>query len=264
MSDLEHSLSIQQIQADLHTKILGRELICYPSVDSTNLRAKDAANNGANSGLCIVADTQTAGRGRLGRTFLSPCGNGVYMSVLLRLSLDLERTPQITAATAVGVARAIERTVCKPVGIKWVNDLYMRGKKVCGILTETALNAENSWAVIGIGVNLSDAQIPPQITDIAGGIVPRNVTPPAREKLIAEILNQIEPLLLPTISDAFLSEYRARSVVLGKEVSVIRNQQTICHGRAVAIDDSARLIVVLDNGEQLTLHSGEISCKIKE
>ncbi len=263
MTDLEHSLSIQQIQADLHTEILGRELLCYPSVDSTNLRAKDAANSGARSGLCIVADTQTAGRGRLGRSFLSPCGNGVYMSVLLRLPLDSERTPQITAATAVGVARAIERTTCGSVGIKWVNDLYMRGKKVCGILTEANLNPQNSWAVIGIGVNLSDAEIPPQIADIAGGIVPRSATPPTREKLIAEILNQIEPLLLPTVSDAFLPEYRSRSVVLGKEVSVIRNQQTHCHGRAIAIDDSARLIVTLDDGRQIALHSDEISCKIE-
>ena len=257
-------ISIEKIRADLHTEILGQELICYPSVDSTSLRAKDAAKNGAKTGLCIVADTQTAGRGRLGRTFLSPDGNGVYMSVLLRLPVDPQRTPRITAATAVGVARAIERTVQNPVGIKWVNDLYMRGKKVCGILTESAMNTENNSVVIGIGVNLSDAQIPSQIADIAGGIVTDNAIPPAREKLIAEILNQIEPLLLPTVSDAFLPEYRARSIVIGKEVSVIRNQQTICHGQAVAIDDSARLIVALDNNEQITLHSGEISCKIKE
>jgi len=257
-------LSQLKIRQYLTTESLGQSLFLYPVTDSTNLRAKLAAEEGASSGLCIIAEEQTAGRGRLGRSFLSPAQNGIYMSILLRPEAEIEQTVLITAATAVCVARAIEQVAECRVSIKWVNDLFIRQKKVCGILTEAAVlpnSKKLSYAIVGIGINLSDDGIPEEIREIAGGIVPTGAPRPSRERLIAEILNQLEALLSDFRPERFLSEYRDRSNLIGKSVSIIQNNIPIESGVAVDIDDDARLVVRLDSGELKHLSSGEISCR---
>jgi len=190
--------------------------------------------------------------------------NGIYMSILLRPEAEIEQTVLITAATAVCVARAIEQVAECRVSIKWVNDLFIRQKKVCGILTEAAVlpnSKKLSYAIVGIGINLSDDGIPEEIREIAGGIVPTGAPRPSRERLIAEILNQLEALLSDFRPERFLSEYRDRSNLIGKSVSIIQNNIPIESGVAVDIDDDARLVVRLDSGELKHLSSGEISCR---
>ena len=257
-------LSEAAIRRHLHTRVLGHQIELYQKLDSTNIRAKAAAQEHVAAGLCVVAEEQSAGRGRLGRSFASPKGNGVYMSVVLRPGLALSQTALITAATAVCVARAIEALVDCTVGIKWVNDLFVNGKKVCGILTEAAIEFESKtldYAVIGIGVNLSEQGFSETLKEIAGGIV-QNGKMPERGRLIAEILNQMEPVLEKPEALTWLEEYRQRSVVVGREVSVLWDGAAVGRGTALSIDEEARLVVQLENGEIQHLNSGEISCKI--
>ncbi len=260
-------LSEAGIRQYLHTKVLGNRIDLYRVTDSTNIRAKAAAQEHVSAGLCVVAQEQTAGRGRFGRSFASPQKNGVYMSVLLRPELDIEQSALITAAVSVCVAQAVEALTECTVQIKWVNDLFARGKKICGILTEAAIEFESrktDYVIVGIGVNLSDAGIPPELRNVAGGIVPAGVIPPARGRLIAEILNRMEQMLDDFSAKKFLPEYRRRSNVLGQRVTILRNGISSGTGLAVDIDEQARLVVRLGNGETEHLNSGEISCKTME
>lgn len=257
-------ISEAALRKELHTAVLGNRFELYQTIDSTNLRAKLAAQAGEPEGLCVIAEEQIAGRGRLGRSFLSPRGNGVYMSVLLRPSPEIEQPALLTAAVSVCVARAIEAVSDSRAEIKWVNDLFVRGKKVCGILTEAAVAPDGrqlAYAVVGIGVNLSDAGIPEELREIAGGIAPADVTPPSRTRLIAAILNETEEMLRAFSPDRFLSEYRSRSNVIGKQVTLLRNGAPTDSGTALDIDDQARLVVRLNSGEIKHLNSGEISCR---
>lgn len=264
---LKNALSAREIREKLTTKVLGQEILLYPVTDSTNLQLRQAAEKGAPTGLCIIAKEQTAGRGRLGRSFLSPPKNGIYMSVLLRPEIKLEQAALITPAVAVCVAQAIEAIAECQVTIKWVNDLFVREKKVCGILTETVLRPADqqlAYLVIGIGINLSDEGIPEAIKEIAGGILPTGETPPDRNQLIAEILNRMEDVLLPLQPDHFLPEYRSRSNLIGCPVTVFQNDIPQESGVAIDIDDSARLVLRLDSGEIKHLGSGEVSCRKTE
>lgn len=252
------------IRKYLSTKTLGNRLELYRTIDSTNTRVKAAAQSHAPEGLCVIAEEQTAGRGRFGRQFLSPQGGGVYLSVLLRPELTIEQSALITAAASVCTAQAIESLTGSTVQIKWVNDLFVRGKKACGILTEAGIELESrktDYVIVGIGVNLSDAKIAPELGKIAGGIVPAGVTPPSRCRLAAEILNRLEEMLDGFSAEKFLPEYRRRSNVIGHRVTILRNGAECGAGTAVDIDEQARLVVKLDDGRIEHLSSGEVSCK---
>ena len=257
-------LSEAGIRRYLQTKLLGNEIELHQKLDSTNIRAKEAAQEHRPAGLCVIAEEQYAGKGRMGRCFCSPKGNGVYMSILLRPKLALHQSALITAATAVCTARAIEALTDCQVGIKWVNDLFVNGKKVCGILTEAAIEFESrtlDYAVVGIGINLSDSGLPDEMKKIAGGIS-QDRKPPERSRLIAEVLNQLEPVMEQLDAEDWLEEYRRRSVEIGKEVSVIKDSGVTDTGTALFIDEEARLVVRLKNGTVQHLNSGEISCKV--
>ncbi len=226
--------------------------ICLSETDSTNRAAKELARQGASQGTAVLADRQTAGRGRLGRDFFSPEG-GLYLSVILRPELPREQWSLLTPMAAVAVCRALKQTCGLSPGIKWVNDLYLAGKKLCGILCETA----GAAAVVGIGLNLRQPQgdFPPGLNAIA---LPRAVD---RDALAQAIVQQLLALCESLPDTGFLEEYRAASLVLGRAVTVHPVEGAPYEARAQAIDGLGRLVVVRDGMIQ-TLDSGEVSIRL--
>lgn len=248
----------QKIKSRL-TGTLGGELAVYPQLESSNLTARLLAKNGAPHGAVVIAEQQTAGRGRLGRSFFSPPGAGLYMSVILRPQLPPAQALLITPAVAVAAARAIEQTGGVSPRIKWVNDLYIGGKKLCGILCESALASDGSlaWVVAGIGINIADSSFPPQLRNIATSIQAAGGKADPNE-LAAAVLNHIDKVWLTLESRTFLAEYKSRSCVLGKTVRFERDGK-IFEGTAQDIDDHARLLIHTTQGTVFTLESGEVS-----
>ena len=244
-----------------------RELFIYDCVESTNDIAKKLASQGAADGTAVIADMQTKGRGRLGRSFVSPSGTGIYMSVIMRPELDIELAPMITAAAACAAAEAAERLCGADISIKWVNDLWLNGRKICGILTEASLGREMKmpeYIVIGIGMNVLSVkeQFAPELGSIATSIEDETGVKVSRNRLCAGILNQLDRYI-PYVGDRrFLEDYRRRELLTGHDITAnIGNEQII--GKAVGIDDSANLIIELPDGELRHLGSGEANlCRI--
>ncbi len=256
-------LSESGIRRWLRTRELGRELEIHDRLDSTNNRAKVLAASGAPNGLTVIADTQTGGRGRLGRSFFSPEHTGIYMTCILRPDCEPERASMLTSLAAVAVAEAIENTVEANVRIKWVNDLYLNDRKICGILSEAGLGMEAGrleYAVVGIGINVKKTVFPPELQEIAGSIGNETGTEPDRNRLIAEILNRMEARMEELETGRFLEESRRRSNVIGRTVTVLEGGRQY-PARAVGIDDMGRLLIETEQGTTC-LNFGEVSLKL--
>ncbi len=241
-----------------------RNVAVFETLPSTNKTAKDFAEQGAEEGFIVVAESQTAGRGRLGRSFFSPTG-GLYFSVILRPCFNAQVSILATVAAAVATARVLERHSRRTAEIKWVNDIYMANRKVCGILTEGSFNAETAkldYAVLGIGINLFVPQegFPQDIANIAGAVFSeKEVTSLKKAQIIAEITDEFFALYEDIENRSFLEEYRRRSWLQGKEVYYERNG-TINYGTVVGIDDEARLLV-MQNGIETAIGAGEVSVR---
>ena len=234
----------------------------YKSLESTNKTAKEMAVTGSEHGTVIISDCQTMGRGRYSRNFFSPYG-GLYMSIILRPEvLRFEHQTSVTAFAAVSVCEAIESISQKAPKIKWVNDIFIDEKKVCGILTEAVTDFESGgleWVVLGIGINVytRTEDFPDELQSLATSIYPDEKTPCVRNKLSAEIINRILGFdTYPSEAEIF-EKYKKRLMMLGKEVTVIQNK-TEYRATAIDVDFVGRLIVKNENGEIITLSSGEI------
>jgi len=238
----------------------------FEQLDSTNRYLKKLAAEGAQEGTVIIANRQSAGRGRLGRSFFSPEDKGIYMSILLKPDIELSRSVLITSMAAVAVAGAVERISGVEAKIKWVNDIFLNRKKVCGILTEAGINAEKGtldYAVLGIGVNVGKMEFPAELKEIATSVSNECGIDISKEALIDEILLELEEWY-PTLADgSFLEESKKRSVLLGKEIRVIDGavQGGFYPARAVDINELGNLIIER-NGEMSVLHSGEVSIRL--
>lgn len=261
----ENSLTVQGIEAILG----GADYIIHveDSVTSTNTVLKELAQQGCREGYVLIARRQTAGKGRLGRSFYSPPDSGLYLSVVLRPKMNVQDALFITTSAAVAVSRAIE-TCCgheRKAQIKWVNDIYLDGKKVCGILTEAALDFESGgleYAVLGIGVNITppEGDFPSELSDVATSVFNSGKTGNLRNRLAAEILRELSALPEGFFSDDVLDEYRRRSILTGKDVfAQFKNETRPCH--VLGIDDRARLLVRFKDGTEQALSSGEVSIK---
>ena len=221
------------------------EWVFLEETDSTNRMAKELARQGAPHGTAVLAERQTAGRGRLGRAFFSPEG-GLYLSVILYPQCPPENRALMTPMAAVAVCRALEQVCGISPGIKWVNDLYLGGKKLCGILCEGCGDA----VIVGIGLNLYTpeggfpAEIPATALDV-----------PVDRRVLAEAIRQ--QLLQP---GEFLAEYRERCLLLGKTVTVHPVAGEAYAARAMEIDDRCRLVVESCRGRE-ALDSGEVSVR---
>lgn len=259
-------LSDQSIEPYLEGKSQNLRLSIQKSVTSTNTLLKELASRGEAEGKVLIAETQTMGRGRLGRAFYSPEKTGIYMSILLRPKLTIEDSLYITTSAAVAVAKAIEKVADCEAKIKWVNDIYCNGRKVCGILTEAGIDFESGgleYAVLGIGINVSSPEegFPEELKNIATSIFEEKMySSNVRSRLVAEILNNFWEYYENISQKTFLEEYRNRSFLLGKEIEIISGDK-IQYAQALEIDNNARLVVKLSDGELKTLSSGEVSVK---
>ncbi|MBO4262256.1 MAG: biotin--[acetyl-CoA-carboxylase] ligase [Clostridia bacterium] len=259
-------LSSSVILDNLHPDISSRinfDVTVFKSVASTNDYLKSLAASGAPEGRVVISETQTAGKGRAGRKFSSQRG-GVYMSVLLRPRLSLASSLKITVWAAVAVARAIENVFGVNASIKWVNDVFCGDKKVCGILTESALDLESKtmeYAVLGIGVNAVRPKggFPEELKDIAGYL---SETPQKnlRNRLAAEILNEFFLLYFSDDKDFSFAEYKKRLFLLGKAVEV-RLEGEKYFATATGLTEDFNLIVRDEKGETRVLNYGDVSVK---
>lgn len=266
-SDVLNTESIQRLLDQSLPPII---IHTYSTIDSTNNEAKKKLNEKMEQDTLILSEEQTEGKGRLGRVFISPASTGLYMSLILHDVSSEKNSTLITTVAAVAVCRAIEKLTNKAPQIKWVNDLFLNEKKICGILTEGIINMETQTMesiVLGIGINItvSKENTPKNLQEIIGGIFDlqsneQNIT---RNQLAAEIMNEFYTLYQEMESKEYLDQYRERCFVLGKEVSFKKNNEEL-EGKAIAIDDEGGLVVEMKNNEKLTLSYGEISIKIKK
>lgn len=234
----------------------------FDTIDSTNTRAKVLALQGAPAGTVLIADHQTGGRGRLGRTFLSPAGTGIYMSVILRPDCPPARLMHLTCAAAVAACDAVESAVGLRPGIKWTNDLVCGSRKLAGILTELGLSPRGTvdWAVIGIGINClqQEEDFDPSIRSFAGSL--SMFASCDRVKVAAALVEAFSAMDLSQ-KESIMDRYRRSCVTLGREVSLVREGNPVRHGRAVDIDSDGALIVEFPPGVRETVNSGEISIR---
>ncbi|MCX4257351.1 MAG: biotin--[acetyl-CoA-carboxylase] ligase [Oscillospiraceae bacterium] len=260
LSEESDFLSEPSIVPNLRTKALGHKIDVFKTIDSTNNFAKSLAQLGAVHGTTVVSEVQTQGKGRMGRDFYSPMGMGVYMSVILRPKLSVEHSLLITSCAAVAVAEAIEKVAGIECKIKWVNDIYAGGKKLCGILTEASVDVEQGgleYAIVGMGINVQNVTFPKNLTDVATSVKMESGKSVSRSQLAAEILNCLEECLETIRDKSFLEEYRRRSNVIGMRIEVTHNEiseEMDCIG----IDEIGRLLVRLDSGEEKALTSGTV------
>ena len=235
----------------------------YQEIDSTNRAAKQAAIAGeAGHGSVILACGQSCGRGRRGRSFYSPSQAGLYLSVILQPQGNLRESLLLTTEAAVAVYKAIRKVTGIELDIKWVNDLYYKGKKVCGILTEAITDFESGeiqYAVVGIGLNLYEEEggYPPELRGIAGGLYrnQREAEGVNRNRLAAEIVNC---LLDETRELKLLPEYLDRNMIPGHRIQILDGQQSRS-AYAVAICQDGRLKVREEDGSETLLAYGEVS-----
>lgn len=234
---------------------------------STSTLLKELAKNGAPEGTVVIAERQTGGRGRLGRSFFSPFGTGIYMSFLVRPQITLADSAKITALAAVSVCEAIKDVTGIATGIKWVNDVYKAGKKISGILTEAVLSDDNispKFISVGIGINVYQSDMPKEIADIATSLFTENPKE-IRNELIARILDifygyYTSEIAVSSEKKSFVEKYREYSVVTGKQIKVIRGFESF-EATAIGIGEDCSLLVRLANGDTLYLSSGEITIR---
>ena len=261
-NDILSSYSIKQ-----HLKNPHLDISVFSSVTSTNTILKEMAEQGAKEGTVIIAEEQTAGRGRTGKQFYSPKGTGIYTSILLRPDIPAEESLFLTTSAAVATARAIEDVSDKRALIKWVNDIYLEDKKTCGILTEGAFNVETGkldYAIVGIGINvcIPDGGFPDNIKDIATAIFDKQTDSiNKRSILIANLLDYFMEYYKDFKSKSYVKEYIERSMIIGKTITVIEGSKTSV-AKAIDIDKNCRLKVQFEDGTTKWLSSGEVSTKI--
>ena len=245
-----------------------KKIHVYKILESTNKTAKEKALDGAKDGTIVLAEEQSHGRGRLGRTFFSPAQTGLYMSLIIRPDFDTSKSLLVTAAASVAVCRAIQNVCGLSAQIKWVNDVFLDGRKICGILTEAITNFESGRidaVVIGIGINcnLKNEDMPEEIRDTAGslpGVVSRN-------RLAAEVINELMEILDHLADEPhpeYMDEYKKRSMIVGENIKVYKNTTAgdFVNAKAIDISDDGGLIVIYEDGRKETLTAGEISIRL--
>lgn len=241
-------------------------LLWLPSIDSTNTRAMELARQGAAHGTVLIADHQTGGRGRRGRSFHSPVGVGIYMSVILRPHCKPQEIMHLTCAAAVAMCDAVEASAGFRPGIKWTNDLVCGHRKIAGVLTELGFDSKGNvdFAVIGIGINCCQqaGDFPEDIRNIAGSL--SSVTGKAvdRAKVAAAMMDSLYRMSRDLLSSKqdMLNRYRSDCITLGKEISLVRGEE-VRHGTALDIDSDGALIVCFPDEKCETVNSGEVSVR---
>lgn len=245
------------------------DLLVFDSVDSTNNVLKDLASKGAVSGTVVIADQQTGGKGRRGRSFASPSGAGIYLSYLFKPDSGFDKISDLTSWTAVAVSDAITSAYGLDSQIKWVNDLLMNRKKICGILTEVTVEAESGLidnCIIGIGINVNETSFPAELSEIATSISIENGRKTFdRSKLAAELIRSLGDLVYRWPDDEYyLTRYRKSNVTVGSKIVAYPQLAENSEGRsgtAIEINEDFSLKVKFDDGSIADLRSGEVSVR---
>ena len=240
----------------------------YKTIGSTNTALKARAAEGAGEGLALIAGEQTAGRGRMGRSFYSPADSGLYMSLLLRPRIAAQEAVRITACAAVAVAETIEELSGRAAQIKWVNDVLLDGRKVCGILSEASLDCESgelAWVVVGIGINAvrPAESFPAELRQIAGAVFERAEIPELRAKLAAGVLDRLMDYAAGPGGEHCFEAYRSRSVVLGKPVNLLIPGRDPEPAQVLGLNRDYSLQVRLPDGSERAVSSGEVSVRLR-
>jgi len=258
-------LSAQGIRKYLKSVCASMELEVLPVAGSTNELVEEGAGAGAKDGYALLANSQTAGKGRLGRSFYSPGDTGVYMSLLLRpQGYSPDQAVRLTTMAAVAACEAIEEVSGRSAQIKWVNDVYMDNKKVSGILTEAAFSLEDNsldYIVVGIGINAYPPKegFPPELKQIATTVFEERQND-GKNRLAAAFLNCFMGYYAARENMDYAKKYRARSLVIGKEIRVI-SPAGQREALALDVDEECRLAVRYQDGSRELLSSGEISIR---
>lgn len=268
LSAAPDDLRAGELTAALAGRLVGREVVCLDTVDSTNSEVKRRAADGAAEGLAVLSDEQTAGRGRRGNAFQSLKGKGLFCSVLLRPRVPLDALSQLTAWTAVAVCRAVQACCGLECGIKWTNDIILNGKKLCGILTELEFEAESAAAVavvVGVGVNVgqSEADFGPDLSPIATSLAQALGRPVRRAELAVHLLAALDEMYaaFPQGKNEYLAEYRRRCVTTGHEVALVGPRGSREPAFAKEVDDDFSLVCRLPCGSERTVTAGEVSVR---
>ena len=240
-----------------------------PSVSSTNTVLKARAEQGEAAGSVLIALEQTAGRGRMGRGFYSPEGSGLYMSVLYRPSSPVTDAVRITACAAVAVAETIEELSGRPAQIKWVNDIFVDGRKVCGIMTEASVDCENGmmhYVIIGLGVNthVPAGDFPEELRGIAGAAFDADSIPELRCRLAAGILDRLAEYTENPRAPRVFEAYKRRSLVLGKAINILAPGRDPVPAEVLDLEEDYALLVRLPDGSTTRLNSGEVSVRVDD
>jgi len=269
LMDIPDRLTETEIRANLgETKLVGRKLCCFESVDSTNSFLKRAASEGVVDGTVAVADEQTGGRGRRGRSFMSPAGKGVYLSVLMRPPVEPNRLLPITGFGAVAVCNAVERIAGVRPRIKWANDLVLGGKKLCGILTELSMEGESGalqYVIMGIGINVAHTRedFPEELRNIATSLAIETGKSISRAALAAAMIEELDALYVALLRHKlapYLEVYRRDCLTIGREVQLLW-QDTHEKVLATGVDEELGLEVLRKNGTKEVIRTGEVSVR---
>ena len=246
---------------------VGRQITYLSTCSSTNDLMKAMAEEGAREGTVLVAGEQTRGKGRLGRSFTSAAGKGVYLSALLRPDLPPEALLPLTGFTAEAMVRAVRRVADPEPGIKWVNDLLLHGKKICGILTESAFSSGGrlKYVVVGVGLNVNYdlADFPPELQTLAGSLkteTGRSFPLPLVAAAMIEELDALYDALLAGGAAPYLTAYRQHCLTLKKDVLLLQNGNTV-PAHALDVDEALGLLVRFPDGRETLIRSGKASVR---
>ena len=245
------------------------DLRVYKSISSTNTVLKQLAESGEAEGTVLLAEEQTAGRGRMSRSFFSPPRSGLYMSLLLRPHLSAQLSTRITACAAVAVAEAIEELTGCRAEIKWVNDVLVDGKKVCGILTEGSIDCESGlmhYAIVGIGINIRppEGDFPAELRQIAGALPAAPDGEDLRCRLAAAVLDRLMDLYEQLPEGDCYEAYKSRSCLIGRQINILPLEGEPVPATAIDVEPDFSLRVRLADGTEKLLNSGEVSVRAKK
>ncbi|MBF8983590.1 biotin--[acetyl-CoA-carboxylase] ligase [Lutibacter sp. B2] len=255
------------LEVDLKNEYIGKKIYHFESVDSTNNVAKKMAHEGAIEGTVVIAEEQTKGRGRLGREWLSPKGDGIWMSIILRPEISPSEAMIITQVTAAAITLAMRKILHEDIGIKWPNDIVLHKKKVCGILTEMSAELDSmNFIVVGMGVNanVDIEDFPEEVKDKAISMKTYFGEAVSRKDLTMQILHEFEALYSDFAKNGDIKKTidicKKYSVTLGKRVKIISRQKEI-EAEAIDLTKDGQLLIRHDNGEIEEVLSGEVSVR---
>ena len=255
----EPGLAADDIQKGLKTRVIGKRVLAYADLDSTNKTCWEMGEQGLPEGTCIFAEHQKKGRGRLGRQWTSPKGRSILLSVLLRPEIEPGAVSRVTLAAALAVIRAVEEATGLRAGVKWPNDVLLEGKKLCGILTEMSAETDRvHFVVLGIGLNVNTAarDLPPGSISLAEALG-KKVDRLALAKALLRQLEHYYELVKKGRAKEICEEWEACSETTGRQITAKLLNRTV-HGTATGIDEDGALWIRHDNGFQERILSGDV------